>query len=31
MFSRVCPWDICHDVKPRLANIEIEGEPNERE
>ena len=30
-FARICPWAVCHDVTPRVANIEIEGETNERE
>jgi hypothetical protein len=30
-FARVCPWDICYSVTPRLANIEMEGETNERD
>jgi len=31
VFARICPWDICHSVTPRLANIEMEGETNERD
>jgi len=30
LFSRICPWDVCHSVTPRLANIGMEGETNER-
>ena len=31
LFSRICPWDICHSVTSRLANIGMEGEINERD
>ena len=30
-FDRVCAWDACYSVTSRLANIEIEGETNERD